>query len=418
MRRRALEILHNARDEYRILVDTTLIPLLSDEDRRDLRPILRAFAIQQAAFMRSRWWWGYNVLRLATAILGVAVPIIALVAWIGASATLWAALFAYLLFGAVIALGHGVQQDQQIPPAVFGASAAAVAVGTAVLAAFTAQARYTWLWRGTGLGLAAAVALLALAEVRLYGLLAVRAMVFLPLARRRAGWLLPAQLAATRLVQLLDALHRARASCRHPRRRANFLRWMDRLIKHLQWELPKTTTDLRLGAAITADARTRTDQLTGRLRQLHVRLTHDHQLQEYDRVCTDTAILTMALARGDWSWATTQDHTPPGQRLAVRVAKRLIPAAVLLAPPSGFRTCPASPRRPPAWPGSSSDSQSPPYSASFPSRQPTERTSCPPSPTPPSTTPNAHHTPLPDRSSPQTRTAENRHSPADPGKHP
>ncbi len=323
MRTRAMQILHDARDGYRVLADATVVPLLSDADRRDLLPILRAYAVQQSVFTRSHWWRGYDALRLGTAIICVAAPVIALVGWVGAPDTLWAAVLAYLVFGGVAALGHGVRQAQQIRPAIFAVGAGAAALATAVLAGVTAQARYVWLWRGIGLGLVAALGLLVLAEGRLYGLLAVRAAVFRPLARRRAGWPLPAQLAAVRLVRLVDGLHRARVSCRHPRRRGTFLRWMNQLIKHLEWELPEATTDLRLGAAVTADTGTRTHQIIGRLRQLQIRLLHDNQLQ------------------------------------------------------------------PRAWQVSRSGSGSPLCSASFPSKRPTERTSCQPSPTQPSTIPNA-----------------------------
>jgi hypothetical protein len=216
------------------------------------------------------------------------------------------------------------------------ASGAAVALGTGILAAGTATLHYTWLWQGIGIGLAAAIALFGLAEVRLYGLLAVHARIFRPLARRRAGWLLPAQESALHLVRLLDGLHRARGTCRHPRRRSNFLRWMDNLIKYLQWELPRAIADLHLGVAITADAHTRTDQVVGRLLRWHVCLVHDHMLEEYDRVCAEAATLTMALARGDWTWVNAEDRTPARTRLAARVAKRLVPSAVLFAAAIGL----------------------------------------------------------------------------------
>jgi hypothetical protein len=334
--RRNLEILGIARDGHGQLVATTDMPLLSDEDRRELRPILRAYAVQQAALTRSRWWWGYDALRLVTAVVTLAVPVVALVAWIGVSGVLWSALAAYLLFGAVALLGHGVQQNRNVRPSVFATVAVIVTVGTAAAATFTAGGPFGWLWEGAALGLVAAVVLLVLAEIRLFGLIAIRTMVFLPLARRRAGWPLPPQLAAMHLLQLLDGLHRARATCRHPRYRRNFLRWMDRMIKYVQWELPKATADLRLGAAITADSRTRANQLAGRLRQFHVRLAHDHQLREYDWVSIETATLTMALTRGDWSWGKPEDEAAAVQHRAVRVLKRIVPSVVLLAAAIGL----------------------------------------------------------------------------------
>ncbi|GAB3833903.1 hypothetical protein [Dactylosporangium cerinum] len=235
MRRRSLEVLGLARDEHGQLIATTGHPLLSDEDRRELRPVLRAYAVQRAALARSRWLWGYHALRLATAVCAVAVPVVALVIWVGGSETLWAALTSYLLFGAIALLGHGIQQNGAVKPYVTATVIAAVvaAVVTAVLAVFTG------LWSGIASGIAAAGALLVLAEIRLFGLIAVRTAVVVPLAMRRAGWLLPPQLAAVHLLQLLDGLHRARSTCRHPRRRRNFLRWMGEWIDFVQWDLPE-----------------------------------------------------------------------------------------------------------------------------------------------------------------------------------
>ncbi|MFC4998121.1 hypothetical protein ACFPIJ_09785 [Dactylosporangium cerinum] len=325
MRRRSLEVLGLARDEHGQLIATTGHPLLSDEDRRELRPVLRAYAVQRAALARSRWLWGYHALRLATAVCAVAVPVVALVIWVGGSETLWAALTSYLLFGAIALLGHGIQQNGAVKPYVTATVIAAVvaAVVTAVLAVFTG------LWSGIASGIAAAGALLVLAEIRLFGLIAVRTAVVVPLAMRRAGWLLPPQLAAVHLLQLLDGLHRARSTCRHPRRRRNFLRWMGEWIDFVQWDLPRAAAGLRLGAAITTDARTRATHLAGRLRQLHVRLAHDHQLEEYDRVSTEAAALAMALARGDWSWVTQEDQTEVGPGRVMRALKKVVPCAVL-----------------------------------------------------------------------------------------
>jgi len=336
VRRRCLRILGTARAVHGQLLATTGTSLLGDEDRRELRPILRAFAVQQAALTQSPWWWAYHALRLVTAVVAVALPVVALVAWIDDPGVLGAALTAYLLFGGVLLLGHGVQQNRNVEPRVFATGAVVVLSGTAVVAAFTAREQYAWLWNGVALGLAAAVALLALAEVRLFGLIAVRAVLVVPLALRPAGWLLPPQLAATRLLQLVDGLHGARATARHPRFRRDVLRWMDGTIKFIEWELRKAAAELRLGAAVTADARARADQLTGRLRRLHVRLAHDHQVREYDVVTGEIAILTMALARGDWSWATPEDRTAATQRRAVRVLKRIVPAVVLLTTAIGL----------------------------------------------------------------------------------
>ena len=199
MRRRALDILHTARDQSAMITGIAATPLLSDDDRRELRPIVCAFAVQQASFLHSRWWWGYHALRLGTALVAVTVPLAALFVWLPASGTRWAAVAGYLVLGGVVALGHGVQQARNVRPVVFAAGCAAVVLAVGILAGLTASSRYHWLWRGVGLSLVAAGALLALAEARLYGLLTVRAMVFRPLARRRAGALLPAQFAAVQL---------------------------------------------------------------------------------------------------------------------------------------------------------------------------------------------------------------------------
>lgn len=196
MHRRSLEILGAARDMQEQLAATTVTPLLSDEDRRELRPILRAYAIQQAVLDRSRWWWGYDALRVVTAVAVLAATTAALLTGIGSSRMFWAALAAYVLFGAVMLLGHGVRQNRNIAPSVFMIAAIVATFATAVAAVFTARVRFSWLWNGVALGLAAAIVLLVLAEVRLLGLVAIRDVVFRPLARRRAGWLLPPQLAA------------------------------------------------------------------------------------------------------------------------------------------------------------------------------------------------------------------------------
>jgi hypothetical protein len=325
VRRRSLEVLGIARDEHAQLTAATVHPLLSDEDRREFRPILRAIAVQRAALVGSPWWWGYHALRLATAVCAVAVPVVGLAIWVGNPGTLWAALPAYVLFGAIVLLGHGIQQNGAVKSYV----TATVTVAVVAAVVIPVLAVSTGLWSGIASGLAAAVALLVLAEIRLFGLIAVRTAVVVPLAMRRAGWLLPPQLAAVHLLHLLDGLHRARSTCRHPRRRRNFLRWMDEWIAYVQWDLPRAAAGLRLGAAITTDARTRAAHLAGRLRQLHVRLAHDHQLEEYDRVSTEAAALAMALARGDWSWVTQEDQTEVGQGRVVRVLKKVVPCAVL-----------------------------------------------------------------------------------------
>ncbi len=340
MHRRTLDILHDARGQYAMVMGSAENPLLTDDDRVDLRPVVRAFSVQQASFRLSRWWWAYHALRLGTAIVALAVPLAVLSVWLPASGTRWAAIAGYVVLGGVAALGHGVQQARNVRPAVFAAGCAVVALALGVLAGFTAISRYLWLWRGVGSGLVAAVALLALAEARLYGLLTLWTAVFRPLARRRGGGLLPAQMSAVRLLQLLDGLYRARATCRHPRRRASFLRWMDELIAYLRWELPAAVTDLRLGPAATADARTRAMRVVGRVRRWHVRLVHDHHLREYDRVCAEAAAVTMALARGDWSWVAADDDVPAGRKLVIRLAKRLAPAAVLGAAAIGLRYLP------------------------------------------------------------------------------
>jgi hypothetical protein len=151
------------------------------------------------------------------------------------------------------------------------------------------------------------------------------------------------QLAAVRVLELLLVLHDARARCRHPRFRGEILRTMNPMIYSAAWEIRHAAQVLGFGPAVSADALRRARCLTNHLHQLQIRLTHDHQLREFDAVCADAARLVAALAQGDWS-ALAREEEPVDQRsLPVRLAKELLPACVFLATAAALPYLPGVP---------------------------------------------------------------------------
>ncbi|HKT00557.1 MAG TPA: hypothetical protein VJT31_13565, partial [Rugosimonospora sp.] len=71
----ARRVLAMARRTYREYQELMVgVPGLDGATAARLRPALRAFAVQDAAFERSPWWWGYAALRLLTALACVVLP--------------------------------------------------------------------------------------------------------------------------------------------------------------------------------------------------------------------------------------------------------------------------------------------------------------------------------------------------------
>lgn len=329
-RRYVTRVLRDSRtDREESLAALDRLSLLDDATKRLLDPLLRTYVVQTAALVRwPGWWWIYNTLRLATALAAVVAPALALVRWADAGSAVLMALSSYLLIGGVLALGYGVHQRRVRGRYVVVAAAAVAAVAGVALVAVPPGDR-AWLWRGAAAGVLAVGGLLLLTVARLYALIAVRARLIRPPARRRGGWLLPPQLAAVRLLALVDAFEQARDSNRHPRYRRHFVRWLDEHIGSLHWELPTVVADLRFGPAVRRDTADKAGRLCAHLRRLQVRLMHDSGLAEHDAVASEVVALVAALAVGDWTPVAETEPESDQPSLAARLTRRLLPAALL-----------------------------------------------------------------------------------------
>lgn len=309
---------------------------LDPETRALLRPMLRQFAAQRVVADGSRWWHVYTAARVLTALACLAAPVWVLVALTaGREAAAQAA--SAVLCGVLVACVAAVYGRQQH-------TVTAVRLGLVIVAAGILLAGW-WVatpwrdllgWRTVQPALVAAAGTAALTVVRLAGLITLRERVIVPLALRRGGYLMPAQLAAVRLLLLVDALRGAAPTNRHPRYRRNFIRWMNDLITFMGPELTATARNLGLGQAAVAEARQRAGELTARLRTLQTRLLHEPGAEAYQQIRTEVAALVAAIARGDWSSLSTEDSAGRVQGALARFGRKVGAAASLLALAGGL----------------------------------------------------------------------------------
>jgi hypothetical protein len=341
-----IRVLGVARKTYRTAIQILAeVPFLDPAARRMLRPILRSFAVQQAALALARPWRLYDLLRLLSGIACVVAPAWIAVGWLPSAApgSRLAAGSMYLVTVAAVAVIYsrfrGLETRPkfarlirwvQIPTGI----AFAALVAFAVVA--TVGSTSSWLLRGLGAAVTAVSIFMALLALREAGLTLIRRRVIRPWAARPGGWPMAPQLAAVRILELLHHLHAVRARCRQSRFRAEAVRQMETLIIRTDWEIRNAAPVLGLGTAIIADAASKAGRLTAHLRQLQVRLTHDDQLREYDRVVSDAVVLVTALARGDWSQVITDEDDPHRPAILVRLAKGVLPASVLTAAAIGL----------------------------------------------------------------------------------
>jgi hypothetical protein len=303
-----------------------------DQQTRDLlRPMLRQLAAQRVAVDGSRWWHVYTTARVVTALVCFAVP-----AWILVSlsadhrpAARAASAVLYVLLLVCVAVVYGRQQR----------TVTAVQLALVVLASAAVLAGW-WVvtpwqdvldWRTVQPALAAVAAAAVLTVVRLVGLITLREGLLAPLALRRGGFLLPSQLAAVRLLLLVDALRAAAPTNRHPRYRRNFIRWMNVLITSIERELPTTAQRLGLGRAVVAETQQRTRDLAARLRVLQTRLLHEPGADAYQQVRTEVATLVSDVARGTWTAVPAQNGAGRAQSALARFGRKVGAAASLLA---------------------------------------------------------------------------------------
>jgi hypothetical protein len=112
IRRRRRFVLGESRRRYAREVDAlTAIDGLADADRRLLRRVLRAYAVQRAMFVGSMWTVGYHVLRAVTAIVCLTVPAVLVVRGLDGDAKL-AGLATYAIVGGVVAVAYGIHQGR------------------------------------------------------------------------------------------------------------------------------------------------------------------------------------------------------------------------------------------------------------------------------------------------------------------
>ncbi|PWR07293.1 hypothetical protein DKT68_19730 [Micromonospora acroterricola] len=162
-------------------------------------------------------------------------------------------------------------------------------------------------------------------------MITLRERLFVPLAMRRGGFLLPSQLAAVRLLLLVDALQGAAPTNRHPRYRRNFIRWMNVLITSIEQELPATARHLGLGRAVVAEAEQRAGDLAARLGVLRTRLLHEPGVDAYQQVRTEVATLVADVARGTWAAVRQENSAERSPSTLARVGRKVGATASLLA---------------------------------------------------------------------------------------
>lgn len=309
---------------------------LDEQTRALLRPMLRQIAAQRAAAAGSKWPLVYTAARVLTALVCLGVP-----AWIlvpltagqrpaerAASAVLYAVLLA------CVAAAYGRQQR----------TVTVIQLGLVALAAAALLAGW-WVitpwwellgWRTVQPAFAAAAATAALTVIRLAALITFRERLLMPLSLRRGGFLLPSQLAAVHLLQLVDALRAAAPTNRHPRYRRNFIRWMNVLITFIERHLPATARQLGLGRAVVAETQQRARDLAARLRALQTRLLHEPGADAYQQIRAEVAALVADLARGTWAALPTEGATGRAQSALARFSRKIGAAASLLTLAGGL----------------------------------------------------------------------------------
>ncbi|GAA0904382.1 hypothetical protein [Virgisporangium aurantiacum] len=336
-----------ARTNYLSALQTLVeVPFPDPAVRQVLRPILRSFAIQQAALTLARPWRLYDLLRLLSGIACVVAPAWISVGWLppAAPGSRLSAGSIYLVTIAAIVVTYGhfrgletrpkfarLIRRAQIPVGITFAALVTAAVAVALV-----ESTNAWLTRGLGAAVTAVSIFMALLALREAALTLTRRRVIRPWAARPGGWPMPPQLAAVRIMELLHRLHAVRTRCRQSRFRAGAVREMETLIIRTDWEIRNAAPVLGLGTAVIADAASKASRLTAHLRQLQVRMIHDDHLHEYDRVVSDAVGLVTALARGDWSQVTTDEDDPHRPAIVVRLAKGILPASVLTAAAIGL----------------------------------------------------------------------------------
>lgn len=340
-RRYAGQVLRLARAGYEQwsaeLADSTL---LDDHAVRRLRPVVRTYEVQLAAFQRWPGWWCYLVLRVVTAVVAVAAPAWGLVRW--GPEPPWASLACYVCVGGVLAFAYGIQQHTTRVWHL-GVAAAAVGLGLATTWLAIPPDERPAMWRALGAGVLATGALLVLTVARLATVLAVRARLFRPRAMRRAGWLLPSQHAAVLLLTVLLTFEQARPSNRPPRFRANFLRWLDGMTAFIRWEFTTTGVNLGLADHLGRDVAHRAAVLTAYLRGHQTRLLHDDGLTTYDAVSAELAAAVVALAAGDWSLLEAAEAAVDEPSRLIRITRRVLPAMLLTGTAIGLPYVPGVP---------------------------------------------------------------------------
>ena len=345
--RRRARTLARARTNYRDM-DSLMVALdsLGEETRALLRPVLRQRAVQEAVLDGSGWWHVYRMARILTAVAALALPAGLLVqlteGYRPGERAAAAVLFALLLSG--VAAGYGVQ-ERTLRYRHLALILAAIAVAVGVWAAVPAWWDQLG-WRAVQPAVAATVAGAVIVVARLGALVAFRDRVVVPIALGPAGWLLPSQHVAARLLILVEGLEGAEPSNRHPRYRRIFVRWMDAFIEATEWEAPGIARNLGLGRAVVAETRQRVRDLGGRLRVLQLRLLHDHSADTYRAVRAEVDDLVRDICRGDWSAVAVEGAAAPAPSAWRRYGRRIATAVSLLAVAAGL----------PYLPGISADS--------------------------------------------------------------
>ncbi|GAB4050234.1 hypothetical protein [Catellatospora paridis] len=326
-RRYFIGVLHETRRRHEQweadLQDTAI---LDDAAIQRFRPILRTHVVQWAAFACWPGWWLYAAMRLVTAIIAVATPVVGLVLW-APDSLFWASLTCYVCVGTIFAFAYGLQQHTTRAWHLALAASVISAGLVSVWLAGSPNSR-TALWRALGTGVLATGALLVLTVARLAALLATRARLLRPRAIRRAGWLLPPQHAAVLLLTVLLTFERARASNRPPGRRVHFLDWLDWMTDFIRWEVT-TMASLGFSRHLRGDIADKAACLATYLRRQQRRLLHDSGLSEYDAVTVELAEAVTALAAGNWTPIEAVGSAADEPSRLLRLTRRLLPAVLL-----------------------------------------------------------------------------------------
>jgi hypothetical protein len=330
---RLARILVTAR-KYHADLSTTLAETAPGDDDAlpEVRRILRTYSVQISLAQHSPWTVIYSAIRIGSAVLMVIAPAGLLAPLVATTprASQVGAVVAYLAFLVALAAGWKFQLGIVQWPRTIAAWCALLLMISVV--DIIGPGSWTIL-NGTSVWLAAlgtAVAL-ALVAVRFVTVVWLRDRYFRPLGFRAGAGPLPAHLVTVRLLVLLASLLEVRDSWWHPRERRDLLLWMAGARAETATQLRGSARDLGLGNDLEQQISRRARHLSGFLQQMELRLLDVGTQQDFEAIVTDVDRAFRSISRGDWSPLTLAEEPPVATGRWIALARRAVPAIVLVA---------------------------------------------------------------------------------------